>query len=356
MGGPFSWERTLPGKGIRLLSLVLAFGLLHHSQQAAAQASFWKPDQKAVTWHWQSWQQKDGSVNWQGVTTDLNAMHQAGITWARMHIGPEMSDELVDHLVRLAESRDVHFLVLVADTDTIAKTESPEWLASMDRKYKGRIHVWEIGNEENNSQYWSLDGGRAASVARYVDYLRQGYVAMKEANPDAAVLMGGLMGWHVEAFLPTFLKLGGGQFTDGFNIHPYAETPDAVGDRLSMIREEIASDASLRDKPIWITEIGFFANERNWKNAGRVPNEETKATYLRQTIERLRKLGISTPIFWYNFHDPDPGVCGYSLVLFDVVGHEVALPAYRSYQALPPVGPGKPARRENRKTSNVTCP
>ena len=347
----------MPGRAFRLLCFVLAGSLLGNLQQAAAaEMPKWKPNQKAVTWHWQSWQRKDGSVDWQGVTTDLDAMHQAGITWARMHIGLEMSDELIDHLIREAESRDVHFLALVADTDSVAKTESTEWLASIAQKYKGRINVWEIGNEENNSQYWSLEGGREASVARYVDYLHKSYVAMKQANPDAVILMGGLMGWHVEAFLPIFIKLGGGEFTDGFNIHPYAETPDAVVARLSAIRSEIASDSSLRDKPLWITEIGFFANAPSWKNAGRVPDETTKATYLSLTIERLRSAGISTPIFWYNFHDPDPGVCGYSLVIFDSMGHEVALPAYRSYQRVLPVGPGKPAPEEPRKSANAVCP
>ena len=334
---------------------LLCFFLFGMTHRMTSQSRVWQPFQKAVTWHWQSWQQKDGEIDWRGVAADLDAMRQAGVTWARIHIGPEMGETLTDRLIGMAASRNIQFLALVAETDSMAKQESPEWLASIAHKYKGRISAWEVGNEENYSGYWSLSGGRAASVHRYVDYLEKAYPAIKQANPDAFVLMGGLMGYRVEEFLPEFLRLGGGRFTDGFAIHPYASNPEAVVDRLSAIEKEIAYDSNLHGKPVWVTEIGYYANEPSWTTAARVPDEATKAIYLTQTIEGLRKHGIDTPIFWYNFHDFQPGVCGYSLVLFDPLGQEVALPAYEAYKNLTPIGPGKNLFGEGQRAHTPIC-
>jgi hypothetical protein len=342
---------------VNRLSVLLFVNVLSIAQVSlAASISVPLANQKGVTWHWQSWQQKDGTVNWNGVAVDLHAMHQAGVTWARMHLGPEMSADLTDRLVSMAAAEDIHFLALVADTDAIAAKESPEWLAAMAHKYDGRIGVWEIGNEQNNSQYWSLQGGRSASVKRYVDYLRSAYATIKHSTPGATVLMGGLMGYHVEQFLPEFIRLGGGEFTDGFNIHPYASNPDGVVSRLSEIEHEISSDAYLQNKPVWITEIGYYANEPTWNNAGRVADEATKASYLTETISALRKHGVATPIFWYNFHDSEPGVCGYSLILYVPSGREVALPAYRAYRDLSPHGTGRNPLQEISSPHQSACP
>lgn len=320
----------------------------------ASAAAVIPANQKGVTWHWQSWQQKDGSMNWNGVAEDLHALHSAGITWARVHIGPEMSDALTSRLASMAAANKVHLLALVADTASSVAQEPPSYLAQLARMYAGRIDAWEIGNEENNSEYWPLKDGRAAAVKHYVLYLQAAHKAMKQASPGATVLMGGLMGYNVEAFLPDFIRLGGGKYTDGFSIHPYAADPAAVMKRLAAIEKEIASDAELRDKPVWITEIGFYANEPAWKNAGRVANEATKAKYLSETIRLLRKSGVGAPIFWYNFHDSKPGVCGYSLVLFDPNGHDSALPAYDAYLHVSPSGSGPSLA--NGSMTHLQCP
>lgn len=319
------------------------FALLAITLSEAAVAPAWaaiSPDQKGVTWHWQSWQRKDGTIKWTGVRADLQAMRGAGISWARVHIGPDMSDALTRQLIEMAAAENVHFVALVAGTDAEAAQEPPEYLAHLARTWAGSVNVWEIGNEENNSQFWSLKGGRAAQVGRYVRYLEASYRAIKKAAPNATILMGGLMAYNLEAYLPDFIRFGGGQYTDGFAIHPYAADPARVVERLTAIEREIAPDKSLRGKPVWITEIGFFANEPLWRNAGGVDDEATKARYLTETMHLLREHGITTPIFWYDLHEAKPDVCGYSLVLFHSEGTLSALPAYTAYRDLSPAGHG----------------
>jgi hypothetical protein len=333
-----------------LLAGIVAAGTL---VSAAAAQQAWEPQQKGVTWHWQSWQDRSGNVDWAGLTIDLNAMHQAGITWARMHIGPEMSDELISRLLKLAEARGVHFLVLIGDTEKIQVKESDEWLTSLVKLHGSQIRVWELSNEENNSEFWSLTGGRTASVGRYVDYERHAYTLIKGVDGTATVLMGGLMGYHVEQFLPDFMRLGGGKYTDGFNIHPYAADADSVVARLKEIESFIKDDPDLKRKPTWVTEIGYYDDTPGWHLSSHVADEATKAVDLTDTIRALRKHGVETPIFWYNFHDGEPGVCGYSLTLFDHEDHEVALPAYWAYHDLPPVGPGKQPKG---KAKAALCP
>lgn len=346
-------KRGMLSKARRMFPALLMLTLF--STAAVSETTAIPANQKGVTWHWQSWQQKDGVVNWTGVTADLQAMQAAGITWARVHIGPEMSDAMTDRLVAMAASKDIKFVALMASTADEAAQESPEYLARVARKYTGRVNVWEIGNEQNNSQYWSLKDGRDAQVKHYVLYLQAAYRAMKGAAPHATVLMGGLMAYNVEAFLPEFIRLGGGKYTDGFAIHPYAASPASVVDRLETIEREISSDENLRNKPVWITEIGFFANEPAWNNAGRVDDEVTKARYLTETMQLLRKHGIKTPIFWYSFHEAKPDVCGYSLVLYRPEGKIVVLPAYEAYRLLPPVGRSTVLAHESNSSGSTMC-
>ena len=60
----------------------------------------------------------------------------------------------------------------------------------------------------------------------------------------------------------------------------------------------------MASKPVWITEFGWQAT---WAGSFMyVPSEEVKASYLAQTIARLREAGIDTPIFcyvWYEWAD-----------------------------------------------------
>jgi exo-beta-1,3-glucanase (GH17 family) len=112
------------------------------------------------------------------------------------------------------------------------------------------------------------------------------------------VLIGGLSEHAAERYVEELERHGmAWRFFDAFAFHPYASTPQKVLGRLNAIRAVLARDPHLASKPVWITEVGFHAEQKNFPYPGKTPNEQVKASYLTQTYTALRDAGISAPIF-----------------------------------------------------------
>jgi hypothetical protein len=97
-------------------------------------------------------------------------------------------------------------------------------------RYKDRIHSWEIWNEPDNSYYWR------GSVEQYAALLEAGARAVRQADPKATIVMGGLA-WNLN-FLGTVLTNSAISNVDVVNLHNYFETwaseplediPDYIG-------------------------------------------------------------------------------------------------------------------------------
>jgi len=65
-----------------------------------------------------------------------------------------------------------------------------DYVAAVAAHYKGRVKYWELWNEENISQFFRP----VPDAARYVRLLRAGYSAVKNSDPEAQVVLGGLAG------------------------------------------------------------------------------------------------------------------------------------------------------------------
>ncbi len=55
-------------------------------------------------------------------------------------------------------------------------------------RYRGRVHAYEIWNEENLEIEWGRFSG--ASYGQFVDLLKNGYLGVKESDPNAIVILG----------------------------------------------------------------------------------------------------------------------------------------------------------------------
>jgi polysaccharide biosynthesis protein PslG len=118
------------------------------------------------------------------------------------------------------------------------------------------VKSYEIYNEENVPQWW--DG----TVKQYAGVLRAGAEAAHRADPDAEVLLGGMV-WPDPDWLEGTCAAGEAPF-DVLPFHAYPETwtPESV-----TVENYLGSDYSedflaLADercgpKPIWINETGF---------------------------------------------------------------------------------------------------
>ncbi len=123
--------------------------------------------------------------------------------------------------------------------------------------FKGRIKYWEIWNEQNLKSFWVADPDPKA----YAQFLKITYGTIKEVDPEAAVVYGGLAGVPFD-YCDKTLQAGAGQYFDVMNIHPYRgglSTVPEIRRFLSDIQRfhELTVKYCGKDKPLWITEMGW---------------------------------------------------------------------------------------------------
>ncbi len=104
-----------------------------------------------------------------------------------------------------------------------------KYCAFMAKHFKGRVKYFEIWNEENGWFFdaWR-DSGRVSMVKAYGKVLAEAAKAVKEANPDAMVLFGGLAGASLD-YPRIAMEEGAGPYIDIFAFHPYGQSlPEAA--------------------------------------------------------------------------------------------------------------------------------
>ena len=84
-------------------------------------------------------------------------------------------------------------------------------------RYKHAVHHWEVWNEPDNNLFWKP----APNPREYADLLKTAYKAIKEADPSALVLSGGVSG-NAVPYLDAVVAAGGRDAFDILAIHPYA--------------------------------------------------------------------------------------------------------------------------------------
>jgi hypothetical protein len=115
------------------------------------------------------------------------------------------------------------------------------------------VRHWEIWNEPDFDLFWR------GSVADYYRLLEVGYQAVKQADPAARVLLGGLAYYEKPAWLGEFLRYTGGEpgraYFDIFSVHHYW----SVYNSEARLRESRAllEAYGLKNVPLWITESGL---------------------------------------------------------------------------------------------------
>jgi hypothetical protein len=157
-----------------------------------------------------------------------------------------------------------------------------EFVHGMAQRGRGLVEVWQIENEEEGRNWW------AGTPEQYLTLLRTAHRAIRSADPQAKIMLGGftsemttaaaahaagrsqaeiarLMGHHGAvrpeaeaairrnvAFISTVLA-GAGDLVDLVDIHLYNDY-DTIPTRVSWLRNTML--ASGYEKPIWATEVG----------------------------------------------------------------------------------------------------
>lgn len=205
-----------------------------------------------------------------------------------------------------------------------------EFAAWMVERYDGdgvsdapgspRIAAWQIWNEPNFAATWSsINNNEALRRRRYGEILVAAYNAIKQADPTAIVVAGGV--YVFDGFSDGFDFLNGtnGVFRqipaaktsfDVLGIHPYMPTiaPDAIGTfssvtlegRLLNTRNWLTNDIGRSDAPVWITEIGWCTSPGSASCP--VVSAENQARYLIRSFVIAQQLGVQH-INWLQLED-----------------------------------------------------
>lgn len=200
-------------------------------------------------------------------------------------------------------------------------------------RYGDRIRAWQVWNEPNN-EYFMLPSPDADI---YGEMLRESYLAIKYADPDSVVVMGGLANDTSHSlppadFLESLYEGGGRSYFDAAARHPYTTTAEgspALRSRLTEVRGVMAKNGDA-DKPLWITEFGSTALP------GDAIEYRQQAELLPASLDAIGGVPGTGAAFWYSFRDTgaDPGIreYHYGLLNWDF-SPKPSYEAYRDYIA-----------------------
>ncbi|OGO18340.1 MAG: hypothetical protein A2Z15_01640 [Chloroflexi bacterium RBG_16_50_11] len=114
------------------------------------------------------------------------------------------------------------------------------------------IKHWELMNEP---EFQTAPIYFQGTPADYVDTLKVTYEAVKQADPQAYIVQGGMAGMMTEsaAWWQGVFDAGGGQYFDIMNMHSIGH-----GEHLNIPAfKELLAENGLQDKPFWVTEVQF---------------------------------------------------------------------------------------------------
>jgi len=268
----------------------------------------------------------------------VDRIARAGAEWVRIYVdwsslepspGELSAFYLREYDGRVGRARAAGLKVLMVVTNSPswasgersaeAAPDRPEDYASIVRRmaarYAGRVSAWEMWNEPDLVAFKD-DPGRYAAV------LRAGHAAVKQADPAATVVLGGLVGNHY-SYLERIYQAGGGGAFDAVGVHTdtaclvagpdeqYREKDGRIG-RYSFtgyreVRRTMLANGD--DKPIWATEIGWStltSTCRVGTVAGTRPSgvdEATQAKHLTRAYRCLQAEPYVAVAFWFSLQD-----------------------------------------------------
>ena len=259
---------------------------------------------------------------------DLDAIAGLGARWVRTSMrwsnveGKEkgvFNWRVADRLVDGATARGLSLVVTIVGTPTWAQpsgvndasyppvnlADYADFASAAAARYRGRVHVWELGNEPNHATGWMPK----PDAARYVELMKVTYPAIKASDPAAVVLTGGLGGTKSDAthipgdkFVTLLYSYGGRPYFDAISYHPYTypESPPARSwSRMLAARKTMEKNGDAHKK-IWATEYGAPTNGPRPKV---VVTEKRQAELVHEAYQLFASYSWSGPMMWFQHRD-----------------------------------------------------
>jgi polysaccharide biosynthesis protein PslG len=200
------------------------------------------------------------------------------------------------------------------------------FIGTIARRLAGRVAAYEIWNEEDASLWWATGPDPAA----YAALLRGAYAAVKAADPNAEVVLGGLTGNDYEYLAQLYDHGAKGSF-DAVAVHtdsicdvispyeylrndPRGAYPGQIN-RWAFLGYRTVHEVMLAhgdSSPIWMTELGWstysgVCNAGAWagkKEGGVSPQQQ--ATFLLQAYHCLAQDPYVQVGIWFGLQDTEP--------------------------------------------------
>ena len=200
--------------------------------------------------------------------------------------------------------------------DTEEINRFADYVYNTVKHFKADVKTWQVWNEPNNEVFWL-----GPNASNYVKLLKSAYGAVKQADPLAVVVLGGLVGdgvnevyfpeynvrFAVANFLPNIYINGGKDYFDVAAIHPYTSATD-VGSTASIeaaidLARSVMSSNGDTGKELWITELGplFFPPIVMPPLSNRGYSDTEIAGWLNLIYTNLKNK--CAKLFWYEFRD-----------------------------------------------------
>jgi hypothetical protein len=227
--------------------------------------------------------------------------------------------------------------------DLAGNGELVEFMTAAVARYSAppyNVKHWEFYNEPDNGiesyaqygwGYWGHD------PEAYAQLLAAVYQPMKEADPEAQIVFGGLAydnwtsqgGPFVEEFLDGVLQNNGGDYFDVMNFHYYPAfranwEPYGRGiiGKASYLRDKLRSYGV--DKPFICTEASMWSDEAHGGS------DELQSRYVPQVFTRSMAANLKATVWYWLLDDEHPDSWKYGLLNADLSPK----PAYFAYQTL----------------------
>ncbi|TAK25277.1 MAG: hypothetical protein EPO26_02570 [Chloroflexota bacterium] len=161
----------------------------------------------------------------------FRAINDSGFTWVKQQVRwATHNPNDLDQAVESASRSGVKLLASVLTTPPGLRggrgedgppdnyAEFGKFVGGLAQRYKGRINAYELWNEQNFSREW---GGGQINACDYVRLLREGYNAIKAADPTAVIISGALTPTGVndpnlaiddKTYLTQMYQCNGGEF------------------------------------------------------------------------------------------------------------------------------------------------
>jgi hypothetical protein len=220
-------------------------------------------------------------------------------------------------------------------------------VADLATQLKGRNVAYEVWNEPDEKDFW-LNGPQPAE---YAALLKAAYPAIKGVDPQAVVLVGGLVGNDFD-FVEHLYDNGAKGSFDGVGVHTdtaclttdpreyYREPSGRIGRYSFTGYREVRATmlAHGDDKPVWMTELGWASTTATCERGGRAGTKAGGVTQAEQADFLAKAYGCLAgdpyveQAAWFNLHDLQTGSSNDSLNLGLVTDAFVRKPAYAAFQ------------------------